>query len=126
LFLFSQKLNSASLTATVSPHDIVTEKQDIHPPKDHTVAHVPNVAHATANGSIIVSPIYSGDSISTSDAMPTCDSMKKSPDFKCIDNEDSPRLASLQLRANDHLFMTKDGDVEGLFSLLKFLLVCAC
>lgn len=107
----------------------MTEKQDIHPPKDHTVAHVPNVAHATANGSSIVSPIYSGDTISTSDAadaMPTCDSMKKSPDFKCIDNEDSPRLASLQLRANDHLCITKDGDVEGLFSLLKFLLVCAC
>jgi len=43
----------------------------------------------------------------------------KSPDFEYIDNEDSSMLASLQRRANEHLRISDDRDVEG---LLKFFL----
>jgi cyclin A len=43
----------------------------------------------------------------------------KSPDFEYIDNGDSSMLASLQRRADEHLRISEDTDVEG---LLRFIL----
>jgi cyclin A len=61
-----------------------------------------------------MSPGRSGDSVSVDETMSTCDSMK-SPDIEYIDNGDSSMLASLQRRANEHLRISDDRDVGGLF-----------
>ncbi|KAF8643709.1 hypothetical protein HU200_009046 [Digitaria exilis] len=109
---------SAVKTASVKPalplprHDGTTQKHNnVPPPKVPTVLDVPSRTPALAPCSTYMSPGRSGDSVSMDETMSTCDSMK-SPDFEYIDNGDSSMLASLQRRANEHLRISDDRDIE--------------
>ncbi|RLM92296.1 cyclin-A1-2 [Panicum miliaceum] len=104
-------LKSASIKPAppLSRHDSTTQKHSVPPPKVPTEA--PSRIPALVPCNTFVSPGRSGDSVSVDETMSTCDSMK-SPDFEYIDNEDSSMLASLQRRANEHLRISDDRDVE--------------
>ncbi|PAN33077.1 hypothetical protein PAHAL_5G535100 [Panicum hallii] len=104
-------LKSASIKPAppFSRHDSTTQKHSVPPPKVPTEA--PSRIPALVPCNTFVSPGRSGDSVSVDETMSTCDSMK-SPDFEYIDNEDSSMLASLQRRANEHLRISDDRDVE--------------
>ncbi|CAM0145521.1 unnamed protein product [Urochloa decumbens] len=95
----------------LSRHDSTTQKNNLPPPKVPTVLDVPSRMPALVPCSTFVSPGRSGDSVSVDETMSTCDSMK-SPDIEYIDNGDSSILASLQRRANEHLRISDDRDVE--------------
>ncbi|CAO2199723.1 unnamed protein product [Urochloa humidicola] len=94
----------------LSRHDSTTQKNNV-PPKVPTVLDVPSRMPALVPCSTFVSPGRSGDSISVDETMSTCDSII-SPDIEYIDNEDASMLASLQRRANEHLRISDDRDVE--------------
>ncbi|XP_066400739.1 cyclin-A1-2-like [Miscanthus floridulus] len=109
---------SAVKSASIKPAPPVSrlgsstrQKHNVPLPKVPTTVHVPSRAPALVPCSSFVSPGRSGDSVSIDETMSTCDSMK-SPDFEYIDNGDSSMLASLQRRADEHLLISEDRDVE--------------
>ncbi|KAJ1253777.1 hypothetical protein BS78_03G004700 [Paspalum vaginatum] len=91
--------------------DSTIQKHNAPPPRAPTAVDMPSRVPALAPCSSFMSPARSGDSVSVDETMSTCDSMK-SPDFEYIDNGDSSMLASLQRRANEHLHISEDTDVE--------------
>jgi cyclin A len=110
-------LKSASIKPAppISRHDSTAQKHYVPaPPKAPAVLDVPSRIPALVPCSTFMSPGRSGDSVSVDETMSTCDSMK-SPDIEYIDNGDSSMLASLQRRANEHLRISDDRDVGGLF-----------
>ncbi|XP_002454880.1 cyclin-A1-3 [Sorghum bicolor] len=106
---------SAVKSASIKPAPPVPRLDSSTRPKHNVpvpaTVHVPSRAPALVPCSSFVSPARSGDSVSIDETMSTCDSMK-SPDFEYIDNGDSSMLASLQRRADEHLRISEDTDVE--------------
>ncbi|KAK8451794.1 hypothetical protein SEVIR_5G005850v4 [Setaria viridis] len=108
---------SAVKSASIKPapplsrYDSTAQKHNVPPPKVPTVLDVPSRIPSLVPCSTFVSPGRSGDSVSVDETMSTCDSMK-SPDIEYIDNGDTSMLASLQRRANEHLRISDDRDVE--------------
>ncbi|XP_062230791.1 cyclin-A1-2-like [Phragmites australis] len=105
------KSASTKPAPAISRNESTMQKHNVPPPKVPTIVHLPNAVPAIAPCTSFVSPARSGDSLSVDETMSTCDSMK-SPDFEYIDNGDSSILASLHRRANEHLRISEDRDVE--------------
>ena len=99
----------------VSRHGSATQKHNVPPPKVPTTADEPSRAPALVSCTGLVSPGRSGDFVSIDETISSCDSMKSPVDFEYIDNQ----YSSMQRRANEHMRISEDRDVEG---MMKFIL----